>query len=101
MVVAIALVGCGSGDGETQTVLTADDGAPLCPKGVSADNSFDARALVGLMLVKARAEAARYGCEVRPVSVDGRKLANVQDARDDHINVALERARIERTVGVC
>ena len=100
LVVTVALAGCGSDDGEAQTAPTAGEGALLCPKGVSADKSFDASTLVGLTLVKARAEAAKYRCEVRPVSVDGRKLANVQDTRDDRINVALERAKIVRIVGV-
>jgi hypothetical protein len=37
---------------------------------------------------------------VRPISVDGRKLSNVQDVRDDRVNVALEKARIARVLGV-
>jgi hypothetical protein len=98
-VLAIAVTGCGASD-TSKPQPTATTNAKLCPKDAAASKSFDANTLLGLTLVKARAEAVKYRCEVRPVSVDGRKLANVQDVRTDRVNVALEKGRISEVLGV-
>ena len=63
--VAIAVTGCGD-DATTPKPPAARASAVLCPKDVSADKAFDANTLVGKTLVKARLEAAKYRCEVRP-----------------------------------
>lgn len=99
-VLVIAVAGCADGGDEAPTQPTEGASAVLCPKNVPPGDSFDANTLVGLTLAKARLEAAKYRCEVRPVSVDGRKLANVQDLRDDRVNVALVKGRIDSVVGV-
>lgn len=98
--IAIAMAGCSDSPDEPKPPSDGDTNAALCPKNVPASESFDVGSLVGMTLAKARLEAAKFRCEVRPVSVDGRKLANVQDTRDDRVNVALEKARIARIVGV-
>jgi hypothetical protein len=99
-VAAIVVTGCGDDAKTPQPTAAAGASSMLCPKGAPAGKTIDANTLVGKTLVKARLEAAKYDCEVRPISVDGRKLANVQDVRDDRINVALAKGRIERVLGV-
>lgn len=98
--ISVALTGCGDDGDDATTTKATGANAVLCPKDVPTSEAFDANSLLGLTLVKARLEAVKYRCEVRPVSVDGRKLANVDDTRDDRVNVALEKGRIVRVLGV-
>jgi hypothetical protein len=94
LAVSLALLpgaaGCGLGDPEyavpERPVPCPQEGAPEAGQGVSR---LDARDLIGLDEFEAAARAARYGCEIRVVWIDGDDQVVSLDQRWRRIDVAI------------
>ena len=76
-----------------------NDGREICPKGSSAAG-YDADRLEDRRLKRARRIAHKHDCTVRVVKRDGEHLPVTDDLRPNRINVAVERGRIRRVIGV-
>jgi hypothetical protein len=75
------------------------DGRQICPKGSGAAG-YDADRLEDRRLKRARRIAHKHDCTVRVVKRDGEHLPVTDDLRPNRINVAGERSRIRRVIGV-
>lgn len=73
--------------------------AQICPK---AQTGWDARKLVGKRLGKATRIAAKRGCSIRVLRVNGEDQAGTDDYVTTRINVAIrgEKRRIVRILGI-
>jgi hypothetical protein len=76
-----------------------NDGRQMCPKGSGAAG-YDADRLEHRRLKRARRIAHNHGCTVRVIKRDGEHLPVTDDLRPNRINVAVERGRIRRVIGV-
>jgi hypothetical protein len=76
-----------------------NDGRQICPKGSGAAG-YDADRLEDRRLKRARQIAHKHDCTVRVVKRDGEHLPVTDDLRPNRINVAVERGRIRRVIGV-
>ena len=76
-----------------------NDGRQICPKGSGAAG-YDADRLEDRRLRRARRIAHKHDCTVRVVKRNGEFLPVTDDLRPNRINVAIERGRIRRVMGV-
>jgi hypothetical protein len=91
---------CGTrGRGKGGRSITESTTPAICPQGAGRAG-FDASHLVGLTLAAARERAARYGCTVRPVKVDGESQIVTMDLRLNRVNVELEGGIVTSVRGV-
>jgi predicted outer membrane protein len=87
------LTGCGSDDDASTTPTpapTKPTQSLVCPMDAGDAKSFDASTLVGKSVADAKTEAAKYGCTVRTVELDGKPMAATMDFNQSRINVSVE-----------
>ena len=87
---------CACGGAGRATTAARPAAAFACPAG----GRFDARQIIGLRLASARRLAARHGCTIRPLAIDGRRQPVDADLRSDRIDVFVSRGLVYRLVGV-
>ncbi len=73
--------------------------AKICPK---AKSGWDARKLIGKRLGKATLIAAKRGCSIRVLRINGEDQAGTDDYVTSRINVAIrgEKRRVVRILGI-
>lgn len=96
VVLVIASVGLAEANG---SIDDRNDGRQMCPKGSGA-GGYDADRLEDRRMKRARRIAREHDCTVRVVKRDGEVLGVTDDFRPNRINVAVERRRIRRVIGV-
>lgn len=84
---------CG-GDGNADVARSPQP--VLCPLHPSAEDQFDARALLGSAERRAKEVAERHGCRFRVVQRDGRPVPGNADMNLRRINAVVEEGRVVR-----
>lgn len=98
----VGLAGCGSDEISTPAPPpeTPAAAAVYCPSARKPPEAFDANTLVGKTLSDAKQEAAKFGCSVRAVELDGKPQAATMDFREDRVNVAISDGRVTKVLSI-
>lgn len=97
-IVVLVITGLGVAKADS-SIDDRNDGRQMCPRESGAAG-YDADRLEDRRVKRARRIAREHDCTVRVVKRDGEPLAVTDDLRPNRINVAVERGRIRRVVGV-